>query len=770
MPGTVRLISPEGLAADVPEADVGQWRIRGFVPETPEAGVARVGEATRAAQTSPVEAFGQGVASTATGGASDILQAGLGGDSARLYLSQLERSHPIASTAGQIAGAFVPGAGSLAGAAGRGVSALGAEAGALGKIGYAIAGGATEGAIYGVGQGVHELSLSQEPLTVERAASVLSSNALFGAGTGALAGGAFKATELGLSRAKSAIDGALARQADARAAAAFDPAAIGPETDVSLLDRKGLKIARDQELEAARVAQQPEREAFVDELAASRVVAEDDKTWLATRGGKTRDVRKIGLETLEADRRIDRLLKVERDVVDNPAKALSALRQQEQALTKLRDWGEVETQRYLDEVASAPARIREELLAGKYKDQGFIVGKGAISPSSPVVDDIVERLRLQKYPHAATGELPTNLRVLNAVPEQLERNKALQDRLAKLVAPPATPRLAQIDAAEHALGVKAAADSESPLGHLLSAAAPFAGPLGVAATTGARALGGLRKAAAAVGERAGKAASTFLDVTSKATKKAAPYAPVVATKVLGAVRFADEPKNKEQPTTLPELFRVRSDEVKSQVHIAADGTFQMRPAARQKMAAKLDGIRHIDPVAADRLETAGARRVEWLASQIPRRPDFGTIQIGPDRWIPPDMEMRTWARKVAAVEHPHDVLDRAARGRVTPDEAMALRAVHPEILADYIASITGQLGTLKRTLPYNRRLALSILTGKAVDPSMTAGVLRVIQGMYRSEPGTAGGTQAPIPQPAFGSVKRSDPGTPAQRREGLAAP
>jgi len=151
------------------------------------------------------------------------------------------------------------------------------------------------------------------------------------------------------------------------AQAAAEPAAIGPSTDLSTLDRSGLKVARDQELEAVKVAQHPDREAFVDELRAARDASKEEKSWIATNNGKTREVREIGRATLDADKRVDSLLKVEQDLVEKPQRALSALRQQEQALTKLQQWGERETQRYVDEVAGARDRIRAELLDNKVK-------------------------------------------------------------------------------------------------------------------------------------------------------------------------------------------------------------------------------------------------------------------------------------------------------------------------------------------------------------------------------------------------------------------
>ncbi len=137
-----------------------------------------------------------------------------------------------------------------------------------------------------------------------------------------------------------------------------------------------------------------------------------------------------------------------------------------------------------------------------------------------------------------------------------------------------------------------------------------------------------------------------------------------------------------------------------------------------------------------------ARRISYLASIIPKLPDFGVVQMGPDRRGTPDLQMRSFARSVAAVEDPHAAMERMVSGTFVPEDAKALQAVYPEMVADLTRQITEQLSTLQRTLPYKRRLALSMLTGVPVDPAMTPGVLRQLQSMYAAEPGTAGGTQA----------------------------
>jgi hypothetical protein len=70
------------------------------------------------------------------------------------------------------------------------------------------------------------------------------------------------------------------------------------------------------------------------------------------------------------------------------------------------------------------------------------------------------------------------------------------------------------------------------------------------------------------------------------------------------------------------------------------------------------------------------------------------------------------------------------------------------------------MATLQKTLPYQKRLALSIFSGVPVDPSMSPRVLSVLQEAYAAE------EKPTMPEPKFGSVKVHDE-TPAQERQGV---
>ncbi len=663
-----------------------------------------------------------------SGGLSDFAIRGLGEEE---DLRHLREVNPGISTVGEIAGAVggavLSGGGSLAaytpaGAIARLGTRLGTAAEGAGvatRIGRTVVGAGVEGGLSNVGSTISDLALSEDPLTIERAASEVGSSFLSGVGIGGGTGLAFKGLEHGLRRAKGLLDKAatIGGRADDIAA------------DLSALDRPALRVAREAEdaaLEATRVGQRAD---LAGEIGAFRKDVGDQKLFLATKGIKEDGIGKLGKRTLNADREIDRLLDNPKMLAEKPHMAKAALQKQAAALEEI--------------------LTKRETLVAKY----------------------------------AGDETATRMASLDAIPAALERNRGLQAKIAELVAKPASARLTAIQAADDALigGTQKAGVGEQILqGAVFSAATGAASQIpGVDAIPGASAIlgafaarkasallsGRLAKTAAAQAQRTSQAVDRLLDVT----RKVAPIAPVIATKVLAAVAYAPQKPKKDKAapktTTLASLYRERADEIRSQVAPGPGGAPVMRHEARMQMSERLRPLAAMNPILADRMETLAARRLEFLASKLPKRPDLGGINTGPDRWQPSDMEMRTFARYAAGIEDPGGIEERVAAGTVTPEDAEVMAKVYPERKAEHVRQIIEKLGALREQLPYARRLALSIYSGVPVDAAMSPPILRVLQASFTEEPGTEGGTMAPKAAPQFGSVKVQD-STPSQQRQG----
>lgn len=606
----------------------------------------------------------------------------------------------------------------------------------IGQIGGALAPGL-------VGDEAGLLGLAADPIDAERATSALSSNMLFaGEATGKL--------DRGLARAKSALD----------------TAAAIPE-DLAGLDKAGLRAARASELDTIEAARVPQRAQLAQDLGAFRQDVKQQKIWLATKGAEDPEIRAIGKRTLKADRMLDNLLDNPKRLAEQPQLAKAALQQQEAALESLMD--RAESIRTAEEAKRSPATIRAEIVAGKVE--------GETGPFSPAgLDAAVDREMTRRF-GSTTPPTSTKVTALDNAAKALEQNRAMQQRMAELTAAPSSSRLEQIGAAEDALSVPKPATPPSSLPQQMlqgtvfhkvaglledTPFAPLSSAVGAKASqlVGDLVFGRLSGATAAIADRTAQAVGTILDVA----KRANPTLPVLATKTLASVRFApagttDAPKD----NSLPELYRAREAEIRSQTAYDETGTPRMTQAARAQMANRLSPIAAANPMVADEMEEIGARRIEFLSSKLPRRPDAFAFQAGPDRWQPSDFAMRSFARYVAAAEDPAAVEERLAAGVVSPEDSEAYHAIYPERAAALKTQILSALPTLQKSLPYQRRLALSLFTGVPVDPAMDPQILAVLQATFAAEPGTAGGTQAPLAQPQFGSVSKPSP-TPAQER------
>ena len=735
---TVTMVDVHGDSHEVPRELVQDATIQGFHVEGGEEHVNRVAdEAKQAYYSTPgakVVATGAALLRGASGGLSDVGLRALYGDSGARELSALRDVNPGLSMAGDAVGALV----SPIGGVGKAVEGGIAAGSALGRIGAAAVGYGAEGALYGAGAGISELALDDRPITMERVAGSLSSNMLYGGLVGGAAGSIGKLAELGLSRARTTL---------------AEQAARTTTDDLAAMDVKQLRAAREAELDSIKTSHKAdldaieesrvaERQSIADDLKDLKREVKDTNQWATTKDVKYQvaegrlSAAELGRTAAGADKQLARLLDNPIGLAKNPTKALDALQRQESALVNLLD--------------------HQGELRAAY----------------------------------GTGELSAKrIAALEAAPQILEKNRAIQARIAEVTKPlpeiaKTSPRLDAIDAAREQLS----AGKANPLasipqrmlegstfgavtGAVAGLAIPGAGmaaPMVGAAVSkmlGEKVLGGLGKAASGQAARAQRVALSFVGKAERATTAAVP----IATKVLASVRYGqgDKAPVPAKASDLARHFNARADEVRKLVEPdPVTGGVKMREDARAKVTEHLSPVGNQFPLLADALESIAARRAVFLYGKLPKKPDAFGAGLGPDLWQPSDMEMRKWARYVAGVEDPGSIMDRVAHGSISPEDGEVMREVYPEMLADLQQQIfaAAQRGTTK-TIPYTSRLALSRLTGIPVDPTTDPRILSVIQAAHQQEAGTEGGTQQPRAQPQFGSVSRSlDEPTRAQKR------
>lgn len=741
-PNTVNLVDDHGNAITVSADEAGgmissgNWHAETGA-DVADRAVSNVREDLYGGAVGAGIAAGTSALGAATGGGSDALLSGLGhGDTLRKF----REAHSLASALGAVGGAIVDpfGAGSAAQKLGARVGHVAEDAGALRQIAGGAKGAAIEGGIQGVGQTVSDLALSDHPLTAENIASTLSSNLLLNAGVGGVAGGVFKAGEKALARAGAVLEEAGAAR----------KAIQGVPEDLAHLDDAGLKAAgieakaahqadiaaERKSLETLRVEQRAELASQIQDFHTS--LATERKIHTAVADDIREKIPGLGTEVAAPLNKSYRTLRAAFDnpiaIAENPTSLLKPLQMQQTALENL--------QARMPELQAA--------LAGDVRAAALEHVSGALEQNRAFQDAI----------------------------RQLDKSTPLGGaRLSMLEAGPSA-RMAAIDNAREALknapelgllgkgATGAAFAGVTALAHMIPGvgmAAPFLGK--AASDFVGKAMLGLAGAERAVAAKSAATIKTFLNSAEKVEK----FVPRTATQVLKAARFGAGPEPKSDK--LQDLYAARSAELRSQTMYAPDGSVQMRPEARLAMAKQLDPIRAVNPLLADQIETTVARKIAYQSSKLPRHPEVGGLQVGPDNWHPSEMQMRSWARTVRACEDPGGVEERLIHGNMTPEDAEAYRTVYPERFAALQQAIFQAAPTLSKTLPMKRKIALSIFTGVPCTPSMQPNVLARLQATYATEPGSAGGTQSPTAQPRFGamgSLKSSDKPTPAQQREG----
>ncbi len=140
--------------------------------------------------------------------------------------------------------------------------------------------------------------------------------------------------------------------------------------------------------------------------------------------------------------------------------------------------------------------------------------------------------------------------------------------------------------------------------------------------------------------------------------------------------------------------------------------------------------------------------VSYLASNMPEDPT-APYSMFPDKshWVPSDLEMSKFNRRVTVVNDPTTAVNRIAEGTVTPEEVDALKHVYPEIYQGLQEKIISGMMDAKEAPSYEARLILANVFGIPADYSMTPAFVNSMQSSFI--PADQGGrpTGSPDAQP-----------------------
>ncbi len=132
------------------------------------------------------------------------------------------------------------------------------------------------------------------------------------------------------------------------------------------------------------------------------------------------------------------------------------------------------------------------------------------------------------------------------------------------------------------------------------------------------------------------------------------------------------------------------------------------------------------PKIAQAMQATQIRAVQYLATKIPERPDFGPLA---PKWEPSAYEMADFNRAAEVADDPLAVLKQAAAGTLTPDAVDAMKAIYPQQYAAMQTAVFESI-TTHGAPPYQQAVMLSMLFG--VDLDGTIGAMPANQAAFAS--------------------------------------
>ena len=152
------------------------------------------------------------------------------------------------------------------------------------------------------------------------------------------------------------------------------------------------------------------------------------------------------------------------------------------------------------------------------------------------------------------------------------------------------------------------------------------------------------------------------------------------------------------------------------------GRFQDKTKLSEQVASS--GLYETHPNIAKALYQRAQAANDFLASKLPPAIDRPSL-TGPHSAFPPENERRKFEKYLNAVKNPLGVLDDLRDGRVSPESVETLKTVYPGIYGEVKAQLTvaaaGKVSKQKQKseVPYDRKIALGLLFGTALDPTAT---------------------------------------------------
>jgi hypothetical protein len=146
-------------------------------------------------------------------------------------------------------------------------------------------------------------------------------------------------------------------------------------------------------------------------------------------------------------------------------------------------------------------------------------------------------------------------------------------------------------------------------------------------------------------------------------------------------------------------------------------------------------LSQIAPRVAQSLSAKSAQAAMFLYEKMPKNPNSGDMIFSMKKWYPSDLEISKWKKYVEAVENPRSALRDLKEGKMTHEQADALRNVYPQLYRELQERIIEELPKVGDELPYQKRLQLGILFQIPTDPSLRPDFIQQMQQRHMQQVG-----------------------------------
>lgn len=666
----------------------------------------------------------EGILSGATLGLSDIAGNLLGSDQA-----QRAEANPTTRFAGELAGAVggsLVGGFTPAGIASKFAKGIGAKAAT--KAGGILAEGAIEGALFGAGQAVTNLSIRDIPLTAESVVSEIGLNTILGAGTGLFAGG----VSIGLGK----IGGKVANKAEKIA------------TKTNLIEKDIQKTVSKSLSDVVSLADEVSLSA---KKLTKPVVETLDNSALSN---------SVGFLDYSAKEAIARARGAHLDIIEkvvNSKKALSKATTEAAIKKGLSGYlkainelsGKVGEKRLGKQVIDVAIKTANEVPEGlteaiaKFSSLEKQVKRSkltdvfsAMEKSSPeeifrknkVLTDYLESAKeLDSFTNTGfSSKLDDALSEINAKAQEVAGRSASKTDLASAALAlgieesiiPDLPGpiddvikviLAAKIGAKHGGFVNKLVRGVGRRGTRRLIKSPgFGGAAkevlaeGLVSKVLESAIDGSKKANLTlrkVNEKVTRSLGKMLKSTGKSTRK---YRSVVTKDVLTRFQLEEKPKKNESEI---QAFKRISSELSS---------LAINPVDR--LHNNLLPIRQINPELGDAVYGIADNAIKFLQSKLPKDPGL-LKEFGISKWRPSHEELLKFARYVKAAKDPTSVVEDLANKRLTREGAETLRVLYGNMYSKMQQYVLDNLPQVQK-LDYHYRVQLSTFLNIPADPTM----------------------------------------------------